>query len=292
MHLRLRTARRTALAALMVCTLVGILAGTASAKTCAMNPGANCAGMDLRGYNMDGMDLTGMNMAGANMSGMKIKGANMTGANLKGAKMSGMTLTDMTMDKANMSGTDLSTTKIHRGTYRGTKFTSSNFRKIRIIGADFSSANFTRISNGTKPQASTRGWETATNNYVNGVQGGSYVSGANFSGAIFNYAAICSTTFNNVRWQWATIASSAICGSTFTGNNTYFETVTIVGSDFWHTDFHGTMWASKNVVNSDFNGAYCDGLTAGHTQWGSTYGAGNININEDRQGTCDVKNGD
>lgn len=289
MNLRIRTAKRTALAVLAVCALAGILTGTASAKSCAMKPGANCAGMDLRGHNMDGMDLRGMNMAGANMAGMKIKGANMAGANMKGANMSGMTLTDMTMDKANMSGTDLSTTKIHRGTYRGTKFISSNFRKIRIIGADFERANLNRVSNGTQPQASTRDWNTASSN---GVKGGSYVSNTNFSWAVFNLASICSTTFNSNNWTHVYITSSAICSSKFTGRNVFFETATIMGSNFQNTTFSGDMWAATYVVNSSFDGTQCDPFVYPHALFGSIYGRGNTTANTDRTTTCNVSNND
>jgi len=292
MKLITKTRVRRALIPLAALAVAAAIVPTAGAADCAMKPGANCAGMDLRGHDMNGMDLHGMNLAGANMTGMKISGANMTGVNLKGAKMSGMTLTNMTMSKANMAGTDLSTTKIHGGTWKGAKFISSNFRKIRIIGGDFQGANFTRVSNGAQGNLAPRSWQGATNNYQNGVQGGSYVNGANFSNATFNYVNLCSTTFNNAKWQNAKILSSAICGSTFTGNNTYWETVVVMGSDFWHNTFSGTMWASQYVVNTAFSGATCSGLQSGHTLWGSVYGSGNDNTDDDVHGTCSVSNND
>ena len=286
MKLFTKTRVRRALIPLAALAVAAAIVPTAGAAKCAMKPGANCAGMDLRGHNMNGMDLHGMNMAGANLTGMKIKGANMSGVNLKGAKMSGMTLTNMTMSKANMANTDLSTTKIHGGTWKGTKFNSSNFRKIRIVGGDFTGANFTRVANGTESKT-TRSWHGATNNYVNGVQGGSYVNGANFNSTLWNYAALGGTTFNNTSWFNAKILSTSMGGSTFTGNTAGMETVPVMGSNFSYTTF-GLMWAPLYVVNTDLYGTNCSGLVAGHTLWGGQYGSGN----EATGSNCQVSNAD
>ena len=72
-----------------------------------LRPGANLQFADLRGLDLNGVDLAGANLQHADLAGSTLSGANFAGANLQWADLAGVTLTGTTTASTDFNGANM-----------------------------------------------------------------------------------------------------------------------------------------------------------------------------------------
>ena len=256
MKLITKTRVRRALIPLAALAVAAAIVPTAGAADCAMKPGANCAGMDLRGHNMNGMALHAMNLAGANMSGMTVTGANLAGANMKGADMRGTTMRKMTMKGADMSKANLTGSTVIGGNWSKAKMMHSKLGGITVSKTNMSNVDFSHASN-----KFVRGANPTVRSFPSTRQAasaGSVFSGVNLSGAQFINTTMQNAMFvNSTRFQWTQMKHSNFSGSTFM-DATFFETFSMRESNMSNTSILGTTWAPVFLGYMNFDNMTCN----------------------------------
>ncbi len=90
-----------------------------------------CSGCDLRGIDLNELNLAGVNLKGADLSGALLRNTNLRGANLQGATLINVELSDTLLAGANLKQADLSDTDIDQV-----------FESVEIIGTQFEGARF------------------------------------------------------------------------------------------------------------------------------------------------------
>ena len=116
--------------------------------------GANLNWMDLQGANLSQADLRGAqcvqtNLRNANLSGANLQGANMLAASLEGAVLHGVNFTAANLRAANLRGTDLRRINFRAAVLVGTNFagadlSEADLRDAWLYDAELSGANLSR----------------------------------------------------------------------------------------------------------------------------------------------------
>jgi len=136
------------LAVLCVATIVGC-GGDASIS---LEPGADLAGEDLSGINLQDAELSGIDLRGANLRGANLIATILTGADLSSADLREADLTAVWLVSAQLSNADLRGANLMGGIFvradlrgadlTGADLTGTVFIEADLSGVDLSQANF------------------------------------------------------------------------------------------------------------------------------------------------------
>jgi hypothetical protein len=98
----------------------------------------NLAGQNLSGANLQGADLQAADLHGADLQGANLQGANLDMANLQGANLQGVNLQGATVNNANLPNANLSGANLQK-----VQFEQSNLQGANLSGANLQSDDFT-----------------------------------------------------------------------------------------------------------------------------------------------------
>ncbi len=183
----------------------------------ALGPGAQCAGVDLRGVAAPGADLTGADFSGAWLDGADFHGTNLTGARMDGARGAALRLDSAQLDGlraegALLTGANLSDARATTVTWTGANLARADLTDAEFAGGDFSGAALdgaTLIR--TKLDAARLGsarFTAAAANRASLVA--AEVCGADFSGARLELAALERvSSCDSTRWPEGFAAPAA-----------------------------------------------------------------------------------
>ena len=106
----------------------------------------SCSQCDLRGANLNGMDLQRANLSQADLRGAQcvqtnLRNANLSGANLQGANMLAASLEGAVLHEVNFTASNLRAANLRRTDLRGVNFRAAVLVGTNFAGADLSGAD-------------------------------------------------------------------------------------------------------------------------------------------------------
>jgi hypothetical protein len=102
----------------------------------------NCENNDLRGIDLNGVDLQNANFQNADLSGSNLQGADLRRANLKDANLAGAKLQNSAFGLANLRDANLSNADLTGASFIGAVLRRTNFKGAITAGAIFTDAVF------------------------------------------------------------------------------------------------------------------------------------------------------
>lgn len=195
----------------------------------------NYSDADLSLLDLAGLDLTAMVLTGADLYGADLKGADLTGVDLSDARLDRAVVIDTNFARANLTGStlillattqDMSGSRQHVARFEGAIMCGARVL-ARLEGADFSGADltetdFSALEPGTATIASVPK---------------SYLSGANFSGALLRETNMSHAVLDFAKFVGADLS----------------------GANFRDADVRGADFSGANLEGSDFSGAMISG---------------------------------
>jgi pentapeptide repeat protein len=111
------------LATLLVVALMLVGCGGSDSESvngCTIEPGTQCADVDLSGADLSGADLSRAVLTGANLEGTNLSEADLSEADLSGAQIVDTDLSDADLTSANLTDADISGANLEGATLCGT----------------------------------------------------------------------------------------------------------------------------------------------------------------------------
>jgi uncharacterized protein YjbI with pentapeptide repeats len=226
----------------------GIKFGQLGCNTTLYHPGANLAGANLAGVDMNHCNLTGASFAGADLTNADLTGATLSSANLTNATISGATLHDavgintvtglLSTLGGGWSYTDFSGTGLDlhgQNVTQGGTFIS--FDHVNLAGANLAGANL------------------SIGQFTGGNLSGANLSGADLSSANLVLVSLASANLAGANVQGASIDVADITNTVLTGTDLSFASG--VPNNPTLGLFSNTTCPSE--VNSDANSGNCEG---------------------------------
>jgi urea transport system substrate-binding protein len=240
-----------ALFAVMALFRYQLVHSTGCAPNCA---GANLVGRDLSGMQLSDIDLVeanlsradlsqaelmdsdlsgaimlAVNLEGANLQNARLAGAEMTGANLAGANLTGADLSGANLSETNLTGVDLSRTIVKGAWFRNAQLIGMNLAASQLNAVDFTGAK------------------------MNGVR----LVNSNLSGAVLSSADLSGAQMSNSLLTGAWLNRALLIGADMT--NTDLSGSSMVATDLASADLTNSNLLGSNLIGANLKGANLSG---------------------------------
>lgn len=217
--------------------------------------------VDLRGFNLSGMDLRDRNLHLASLKGADLSGSNLEYVQLAHVDLSNTKLSKSNLTEAKLTGSNLSLADLSEASLEYANLTESNLshammekadlRGANVDGTDFSYADLTKadFSNSTKEYGY----------FINGLENydeyiGIIRSETNFSYAILRQAIMQRTFFEDVNLTQADLTEADFTGGRIASGSTF------AGAILDSANLSNCELLSCNFSNARMNGVNLSGV--------------------------------
>ena len=194
---------------------------------------ADLRGANLQNVNLSGANLSGANFSGANLSGTDLRNANLSGADLRNAFMFTYAhLQGSNLSEVNLSGADLFQADLREADLRGADLRAAVLAQADLNGADLSGANVS-------------GANVSKTNLVEAHLRGTNLHGANL---------IQADLFQ------ADLREADLSGADLSGVNLLLADLS--GANVSGADLRGAVLVGANLTGADLTGCHVYGVSA------------------------------
>ena len=207
------------------------LRAAAMARACVRNVrpdlrGANLAGVDLTGLNLNGAVLRDADLRGANLANVSLLSADLSGANLADAD-----LTDGQMAYARLCGANLTNARLSRGALQGADLSDANMVGATLLGANLDRASleradlsdaavsFATFSEARMDHALLRDCSGTRPEFINAQLSNTNFHGAYIADGRFRNADLKGASFRNAKLGNASFSGARLSGAEFSHAN-------------------------------------------------------------------------
>ncbi|MBT5118709.1 MAG: pentapeptide repeat-containing protein [Actinobacteria bacterium] len=237
---------------------------------------AQCAGIDLRGWNPqleayeDG-DFTGAVLDGVHFGNASFMRSDFTGASLIGAEIQGQMGAMPPIGWANWSFAILRNANLRNASFVEVVFQETDFSNSIFAGVDTSWVYFWGSTFSTGADLTGISFSSYSEDSFDwAILPGVNLSGLNLRLMAFRNAILSNANFRNADLYWAEFGSATLDGADFTSADLY-------RSSFVDANLSGADFANANLTMVDFTGATLDGasfsgaLNCGGATWGRDF---------------------
>lgn len=202
--------------------------------------GANLAGRDLRG-----LDLQSVSFVEANLTGVNLRGANLREADFSGAQLVGANLRNTDLTDAQMIGADMTRANLNESLLKGADLSGAILSEADLTGLDLTE---TVVNGASFSKAKLTGVQLQNAN-LTGID----FSSSNLSGADFTNANLSGSRLSQADVSGAQLINSLLVGGWL--NQTNLTGADLSGANLVGSQIIGGRLTSANLTNSNLQGA-------------------------------------
>jgi uncharacterized protein YjbI with pentapeptide repeats len=202
---------------------------------------------DLRGLNLQGINLAEADAMGADLSESNIRNGNLTRAKLSGAQ-----LRDADLSYANVSNADLTEAKLMEAKLCGTDLTKTDLREAEMNGADLREAKLWR--------SNLMGVNLSSGNLT-----GADIRGANLTRANLTKATLAQTNLAKADLTEANLTEARLNKADLRGAKLYMtdlKEARLYGADLGEADLTGSRLLKTDLKHANLTGSRIYGISA------------------------------
>ncbi|MDA5555550.1 pentapeptide repeat-containing protein [Shimia sp. MMG029] len=209
--------------------------------------------IDLRGANLQHMDLVYLTFEKANLGGAKLQGAYLIGAKLQGANLSSAELQGADLSSAELQGADLIGAELQGAYLIGAKLQGANLSSAELQGADLIGAELqgANLSSAKLQGADLDSAELQGADLIGAELQGANLIGAKLLGANLSSAELQGAYLSSAELQGADLSSAELQGA-------YLIGAELQGAYLIGAELQGANLSSAKLQGADLSSAKLD----------------------------------
>jgi len=215
-------------------------------KTTNSCPFCNLSKVNLKGKNLNSVDLRFAILLGADLSNADLRNANLDGVDLRQVNLDGAILSFADFTNSKLDGIDLSNFDLTGTVFNGVDFRKINLSNINLSGAILKNVNFSNLD--------LTGTDLSFSDLIGSNLDGVELNNKDLTGASLNELDLSNKDLSNTILNYANLSNANLDGVRLNNqflNGTVFNNVDFSNVDLKNKNLSGAILKNANLSNSD-----------------------------------------